>query len=120
MFKKYAKGAETPRFRRGTEPPVVGVGVEVVGKDGVAFHLCRECSTPPLWISAKDRLPEESCEVLIGNLTEDRERFCSVTNMSFSAKYQAFNVWDFMSADEAARFAVTVDYWQPMPVLPGK
>lgn len=45
MCRNCSKGAKTPRFRRGTEPPRP-IGVEVIGKKDVAFHTCRECCTP--------------------------------------------------------------------------
>lgn len=45
MYRNCSKGAKTPRFRRGTEPPRP-IGVEVIGKKDVAFHTCRECCTP--------------------------------------------------------------------------
>lgn len=65
------------------------------------------------WISAKERLPEESGRYLAA--------YCNCTicdAMNYSAKYKAFNVRDELSQKMADNNQIPVDYWAEIPVAP--
>lgn len=65
------------------------------------------------WIPV-ERLPDESCEVIIGKVDSDGN-FYSVFGTSYSKKYQAFNVCDDFTDLEAEKVAIYPDFWKPMP-----
>ena len=48
------------------------------------------------WVLVKDRLPKESCEVVVFS------SFGGVINVSYSAKYKRFNCQDWYTPEEAA------------------
>ena len=48
------------------------------------------------WVLVKDRLPEESCEVVVFS------SYGGVLNVGYSAKYKRFNCQDWYTPEEAA------------------
>lgn len=67
------------------------------------------------WIRPNDHLPKESGEVLVGTLSVDGDKFISIQNVQYSAKYKAFNVYDWMKDKKREMHP---DYWAEMPVPP--
>ena len=70
------------------------------------------------WISVKERLPEESCQVVAMTLSCDGERVCCVMNMNYSARHKAFNVFDDDSVTRALKTEIHPAFWMPMPNVP--
>lgn len=68
------------------------------------------------WISTKERLPEESGQVLIGVLGISKERFCHIANVEYSSVHKRFNVYDWMDEKEISGYMP--DYWMPLPEPP--
>lgn len=65
------------------------------------------------WISVEDALPKESGEYLVTTQWGD------VTEMSFSARHQAFNCRDYYDLERAQEVSIlTNKYWRPMPDPP--
>jgi len=62
------------------------------------------------WVSTKERLPEESGDYLVVTRTK------RPTVLSFSARYQAFNV----CSDSSTKFEIKTLYWMPLPEMPTK
>lgn len=63
------------------------------------------------WISVKDRLPEESGDVLVYN-----GHFYVV---SFSKQWEAFNHFDFLGKPDKMAYVMTdVTHWMPLPKPP--
>lgn len=77
----------------------------------------REDAAQP-WISVKNRLPEQSGQVVAMTLSFDGERVCCVMNMNYSAKHKAFNVFDDDSKVSALRREIHPAFWMPMPDVP--
>lgn len=70
------------------------------------------------WISVKDRLPEESGEVVTMTLSTDGESVVNVMSVSYSAKWKAFNTHDFFEEEKVRKYETHPDYWMPMPEPP--
>ena len=72
------------------------------------------------WISVKERLPEQSCQVVAMTLffDGDKEQVSSIMNMAYSAKWKAFNTYDYPNEAEARKTEIHPAFWMPMPDVP--
>lgn len=67
------------------------------------------------WISVNDKLPEQSCDVLVCCLDHLGEQITSIMNINYSAKYKAFNVLDHFSKKDVEKYTLHPAFWMPMP-----
>ena len=72
----------------------------------------------PKWISVKDRLPEQSGQVVAMTLSLDGERVNCIMNMNYSARHKAFNALDDDSVVRARKTEIHPAFWMPMPKVP--
>ena len=79
-------------------------------------HGRKDAAQP--WISVKERLPEQSGQVVAMTLSFDGERVNCVMNMYYSAKHKAFNVFDDDSAARVRKTEIHPAFWMPMPNVP--
>lgn len=70
------------------------------------------------WISVKERLPEQSGQVVAMTLSCDGEQVCCVMNMNYSARHEAFNVCDYDSKARVRQTEIHPAFWMPMPDVP--
>ena len=72
--------------------------------------------TVGVWISVKDRLPDESRSVLV---------YCNngyITNVHYSKKHQKFNMFDCFDDEDAKEYSAfdNVTHWMPLPEPPNE
>lgn len=64
------------------------------------------------WISARERLPEESGMYLVFTYRGNR------TVLDYSERHKTFNSFDSFSTEEANEVAIAVTHWMPLPEPP--
>lgn len=64
------------------------------------------------WISARERLPEESGMYLVFTYRGNR------TVLDYSERHKIFNSFDSFSTEEANEVAIAVTHWMPLPEPP--
>lgn len=67
------------------------------------------------WVSVKDRLPEESGEVMAARVSPRTGECVWVLNVEYSNRHKAFNCGD---DEEFPSRAIPADYWAAMPKFP--
>lgn len=69
------------------------------------------------WISVKDRLPEESGEVVTAKLGSTGECLW-VMSLPYSERHKSFNSYDWMDEADNEDGCVHPDFWAAMPKFP--